>query len=233
MIKKLIFVIMMFLTSRYIFAAVSDDPLLTKVMIDNFEVRNTEGNNPIIWEAESWLGKDLNKLWFKTDGEYVNSQTEYAEVQLLYSRAIAPFWDIQAGWRRDLKPAPTRDWLAISLKGLAPYLFDVDTSVFVGESGQIGARFKADYEYLFTQKLILSPDIEINLHSKDDEVVGVGSGLSDIDLGLRLRYEIRREFAPYIGINWEKKFGKTADFASNEGSKTSDFQVVAGIRAWF
>ncbi|MCU7858444.1 MAG: copper resistance protein B, partial [Candidatus Thiodiazotropha sp. (ex Lucinoma kastoroae)] len=116
---------------------------------------------------------------------------------------------------------------------LVPYLFEVDARVFIGESGQIGARIDAEYEYMLTQKLILSPEIEMNLYSKDDEEVGIGSGLSDMELGLRLRYEVLREFAPYIGVNWTKIFGQTADFASDEGEDTSDVQIVLGIRAWF
>ena len=116
---------------------------------------------------------------------------------------------------------------------LAPYLFEVDGGIFIGESGQVGARLEAEYEYLLTQRLILSPEIEVDFYSKDDEAVGIGSGLSDLELGLRLRYEIRREFAPYIGVNWTKQFGQTADFARDEGEDTSDVQFVAGIRAWF
>ncbi|MCU7850314.1 MAG: copper resistance protein B [Candidatus Thiodiazotropha sp. (ex Lucinoma kastoroae)] len=179
------------------------------------------------------MGYDLNKFWFKTEVERVDGETEEAEVQFLYSRAVAPFGDVQAGWRRDINPEPDRDFLALGFKGLAPYLFEVDARVFIGESGQIGARIDAEYEYMLTQKLILSPEIEMNLYSKDDEEVGIGSGLSDMELGLRLRYEVLREFAPYIGVNWTKIFGQTADFASDEGEDTSDVQIVLGIRAWF
>jgi copper resistance protein B len=210
-----------------------DNPLVYQVMIDKLEIRNTDGSNPVVLDAEAWIGKDLNKFWFKTEVEYVDSETEEAEVQFLYSRAIAPFWDFQAGWRRDIRPEPDRDYLVLGFEGLAPYLFEVDAGLFIGESGQVGARLDAEYEYMFTQKLVLSPEIEMNVYSKDDEEVGIGSGLSDMELGLRLRYEVRREFAPYIGVNWSKSFGKTADFAKNEGEDTSDVQFVLGIRAWF
>lgn len=216
-----------------VFAAGADDPLLYKVMIDKLEVRNTDGSNPLVLDADAWVGYDLNKLWLKTEVEYVDDGAEEAEIQFLYSRALAPFWDFQVGWRRDIKPEPSRDFLALGFRGLAPYLFDVDAEVFVGESGQLGARLDAEYEYLFSQKLILSPEVEINLYSKDDKEVGIGSGLSDMELGLRLRYEVRREFAPYIGVNWTKIFGQTADFAREEGEKTDDVQIVAGVRIWF
>lgn len=211
----------------------ADDPLLYKVMIDKLELRDTDGPNPLVLDADAWIGYDLNKFWFKTELERVDGKTEEAEVQFLYSRAITPFWDFQAGWRHDIKPKPTRDYLALGFKGLSPYQFDLDAGLFIGESGQVNARLDAEYEYMLTQKLILSPELEVNLYSQDDAQTGIGSGLSDMELGLRLRYEIRREFAPYIGVNWTKKFGQTADFAKADGEDTSDVQFVAGIRIWF
>ncbi len=233
MMKKILAALLVIGLSNPVFAGGADDPLVYQVMIDKLEIRGTDGSNPLVLEADAWVGYDLNKFWFKTEVERVDSDTEEAEVQFLYSRAIAPFWDLQVGWRRDIKPNPNRDFLALGFKGLAPYLFEVDAGIFIGESGQFGARLDAEYEYMFTQKWILSPEIEMNLYSKDDEAVGIGSGLSDMELGLRLRYEIRREFAPYVGVNWTGKFGQTADFARDEGEDTSDVQIVAGIRAWF
>lgn len=221
------------LTGTAFAGGMDDDPLVGKVMIDQLEIRSTDGDDPTVWEVDAWIGKDLNKLWFKSEGEYVSGETEEAELQLLYSRAISPFWDVQAGWRRDLKPEPERDWFAIGVKGLAPYLFEVDASLFFGEHDQLGASLQAEYEYMLTQKWVLSPEVELNYHSKDDEETGTGEGLSDAQLGLRLRYEFRREFAPYIGVNWWGKFGNTADFAELEGEETDDVQFVAGIRAWF
>ena len=211
----------------------SDDPLLTMIKIDQLEVRDAEGPDPIVFEGQGWVGKDLNKLWVKADVEYVNSETEEAEFQLLYGRAIAPYWDLQAGIRHDSRPRPDRNWLAVGVQGLAPYYFEVDAAAFVGEDGHTALRLEAEYEVMFTQKLILTPEIKVNLYGKDDSELERGSGLSDMELGLRLRYELRREFAPYIGVNWTKLFGGTADFARDEGDDTSDVQLVAGIRAWF
>lgn len=216
-----------------VFAGGKDDPLVAKVMISKLETRVTDGPNPLVLEADAWVGYDLNKLWLKADVGRVDGETEEVEVQLLYSRAVASFWDFQAGWRRDIKPKPDRDYLALAFKGLAPYLFEVDTGLYIGESGQVNARLDAEYEYMFTQKWVLSPDLTMNLYSKDDEARGIGSGLSDVSLGLRLRYEFQREFAPYIGVNWSKKFGQTGDLAEAEGTDASDTQIVAGIRAWF
>ncbi|MEJ2589971.1 MAG: copper resistance protein B [Candidatus Thiodiazotropha sp.] len=231
-IKKVIVLTAMGL-SLPAFAGGGDDPLVSKLMIDKLEMRITDGPNPLVLEADAWAGYDLDKLWLKADLERVDGDTEEAELQLLYSRAVAPFWDFQTGWRRNLKPQPHRDYLAFGFKGLAPYLFDVDAGLFIGKAGQFSARLDAEYEYLFTQKWVLAPELSVNLYSKDDAEIGIGAGLSDMALGLRLRYEIRREFAPYVGVNWSRQFGQTADYTRAEGGDPSDTQIVAGIRAWF
>ena len=232
--KKYLAMMSILLMSGFTYASgMDDDPMVGKVSIDQLEVRAGDGDRHLVWEVDAWVGKDLNKLWFKSEGERVSGETEEAELQLLYSRAISPFWDFQAGWRRDIKPEPERDWLAVGVKGLAPYLFEIDASLFVGKSDQVGARLQAEYEYMLTQKWVLSPEIELNFHAKDDEATEVGSGLSDAQMGLRLRYEFRREFAPYIGVNGWSKYGNTADIAKAGGGDTEDTQIVAGIRAWF
>jgi copper resistance protein B len=232
-IKNLILMVSLCLSNALMAGGMEDDPLLYKVMIDQLEVRNTNGSDPFVWDAQAWVGKDLHKLWFKTEGERVDGETEETELQALYSRAIAPFWDFQVGWRREFQPGSNRDWLAIGFEGLAPYLFEVDAALFIGESGRTAARLEAEYEFLFTQRLILTPEVELNFHGKDDPGRGIGSGLSDTEAGLRLRYEIKREIAPYVGINWTKQFGDTADFARQAGEDVSDTQYLVGIRAWF
>lgn len=231
--KKLLLTICISLVSMASHSMGRDDPLLTKVMVGQFELRNTEGSDPIVLEAQGWVGKDLNKLWVKVDVENVSGKTDEAELQFLYSKAIAPYWDVQVGWRHDKMPTPNRDWFAVGFQGLAPYFFEIDAAAFIGNNGQTALRLEAEYEIMLTQKLILTPEVEINAYSKDDEATGVGSGLSDIELGLRLRYEIRREFAPYIGVNWNKTYGDTAKFSRDEGEDVSDTQFVVGIRAWF
>lgn len=231
--KNIIAVMLLVGLSSTAMAGGADDPLLYKVMIDKLELRNTRGPNTLALDADAWIGYDLDKFWIKTDMERVNGRTEEAELQFLYSRAIAPFWDFQAGWRHDIKPKPMRDYLALGFKGLSPYQFEVDAGLFIGESGQVNVRLDAEYEYLFTQRWILSPEIEVNVFSENDAQLGIGSGLSDMELGLRLRYEVRREFAPYIGVNWSRKFGRTADFTKAGGEDTSDVRLVAGVRIWF
>lgn len=233
--KKYLLLLMSALLFPGITAAggMEDDPLLTMLVVDQLEIRNGEGKSPLVWDAEGWAGKDLHKFWVKTDGEYVDGQIEEAELQALYSRAVAPFWDLQLGWRRDIRPTPQRDWLAFGLKGLAPYYFDIDTALFIGDNGRTSARLQAEYEVMLTQRLVLVPEIEMNFYGKDDSATGTGSGLSDIEAGLRLRYEVRREFAPYIGVNWTRLYGQTADYAREEGDDTDDVQFVFGIRLWF
>jgi len=214
-------------------AGSSDDPLLTMVRVDQFEIRDDSNHRPLILEAQGWIGKDLKKLWLKTDLERVAGKTEEAELQILYSQAVAPYWDFQLGLRRDFQPEPERSWAVIGLQGLAPYFFEIDASLFIGESRHTALRLEAEYELLFTQRLILTPEIEINFYSKSQPNKGIGSGLSDTQAGLRLRYEIHRKFAPYIGVNWNKKFGNTADFSRLAGATVSDSQFVLGLRIWF
>ncbi len=232
------------IAANFLFAATSiaaeehahdhdNDPVVTKIMFDQLELRNDDGANPLILEAQGWIGKDLNKLWLKTDIEKHDGEIEEAEVQALYSHAIAPYWDLQMGIRKDLKPSPTRTWGVLGVQGLAPYFFEVDAALFVGESGKTALRVAAEYEVLFTQKLILSPELELNLHGQNDWETGAGSGLSEVTAGLRLRYEINREFAPYIGVNWNKQFGSTADMTKRKGEAISDTNLVAGVRMWF
>ncbi len=222
------------LISNASFAAMEDDPFLTKIMIDKLEIseKDDAGNRTLRWETDAWIGKDLNKFWLKSSGERIDGQQE-TSTSALYSRAIDPYWDIQAGWLHERNPEEKRDYFELGLKGVAPYYFETDASIAVGKNGHSKLSFSTEYELMLTQKLVLSPEIEFSAYGKSDQKMGVGSGLSSAEAGLRLRYEIRREFAPYIGINFSKKFGQTADFADAEGEQSSETQIVAGIRAWF
>lgn len=186
------------------------------------------------WDVQGWVGGDYNKLWLKTEGERVNgSGVESAEVQLLYSRLIADFWDFQAGLRYDFKPEPERSFAVMGVEGLAPYWFEIGASAFVSDQGDVSARLEAEYDLLLTQKLILSPALEMNLAASSDKERGVGSGLNDLELTLTLRYEVIREFAPYIGVSWERKYGRTADFARAEDEDIERTAFMAGVRFWF
>ena len=212
-----------------------DDQLFTLVKIDQSEHRQQDGNDLIVWEVQGRIGNDENKLTLKTEGEYVRNADEFenAEIQVLYQRMISDFFDAQIGIRQDIKPDPSRTYGVIGINGLAPQWFETDASLFVSNKGDASLRMEAEYDILFTQRLVLEPSAEINIAFSDDELTGVGAGLSDVELGLRLRYEITREFAPYVGINWERKIGKTSDVSSEEGEDPNVFSVVGGVRMFF
>ncbi len=213
-------------------AAQGDDPLLGKFMLDKFETSDADGDAPLTWELDAWLGKDLNKVWIKSSGERLDGETEQSN-ELLYSRAVSPFWDAQVGLRRDSAGDSDRNFFSVGLQGLAPYLFDTSTSVLFGDDGQVGLAAQFEYELMLTQRWVLSPEIELDFWAKEDPEMNIGSGLSTAELGLRLRYEVRREFAPYIGISWSKAFGDTAEYASAEGEGAESTLFVAGARIWF
>lgn len=200
--------------------------------LGEYQIRN--GEDGYRWDGEAWYGGDLHRLVIKTEGEGGNkSGVETAEVQALYSRAIGPYFDLQAGIRYDFEPNPSRVYATIGVEGLAPYWFDIDTAVFLSNKGDVLGRLDASYDLSLTQRWILQPRAEINLAAQDIPEIGIGSGISNLELGLRLRYEIRREFAPYIGISFERKFGGTADFARQHGDNAEQTSVVVGVRTWF
>lgn len=207
------------------------DPLLTKVMLERVEFRSAE--SALAADVHAWLGRDLHKLWMEAEALRHDGATQDAEFQLLYSRAVAPYWDLRAGWRRQTAPGANRDWLALGFEGLAPYWFELEAAVFLGEAGRSAARLEAEYDLHLTRRLLLAPRLEVTLHGSDDADAGVDAGLSEAGLSLRLRYEIRREFAPYLGVHYHRRFGKTADFARDDGESPGAFSFVIGLRAWF
>ncbi|MBT8471195.1 MAG: copper resistance protein B, partial [Marinicaulis sp.] len=190
---------------------------------DRLEYRSNEGEPLLLWDAQGWWGGDRNKLWLKTEGEYAFSEDafEEAEIQALWSRAIATFFDVQAGIRHDFAPGDDRTFGVIGVQGLAPYWFEIDAAFFVSDDGDVSARIEAEYELMLTQRLIVQPRTELNFAVQDVAEYGVGSGLSTAELGARLRYEIKREFAPYIGVDWTRSVGETADFVRADGGDPS------------
>jgi copper resistance protein B len=210
-----------------------DDATFAKLKIDRLE-RSFGGDAPSFsWDADAWIGRDFDKLRIRSEGEHARGSTEDADVEALWSHAIAPFWDTEVGVRQDIGGHANRTWAAFGIQGLAPYWFELGATAYVGEAGRTALRIEADYDLSLTQKLILQPRAEINAYGADDRAAGIGSGLSDVTVGVRLRYEIRREFAPYAGVEWSRRFGDTADFARAEGLDDSDTRWVAGIRVWY
>jgi copper resistance protein B len=205
--------------------------VFSKVMVDTLEYAGGREDG-YRWDAEAWIGGDINRAVFRTEGAGAGGLHE-AEVQALYSRAIGPYFDLQAGLRHDFEPGPSRSYAAIGVEGLAPYWFDVEAAAFLSDKGDLLARLGASYDQLITQRLVIQPRAEVNFAARDMAAQGIGSGLSDFELGLRLRYEIRREFAPYVGVSYERKTGRTADFARASGEAAGGTRFVIGIRAWF
>lgn len=213
-------------------APVMDTERFTYLLLDRLEYRWQKGDNAAIWNAQAWWGGDTNKLWLKSEGEKAAGHTEEAELQALYARRITPFWHLQAGVRHEARPGPAQNYAVLALQGMAPYWLELDASIFV-RAGELSGRLEAEHDLLFTQRLILEPSVETNFAGAADPARGIGKGLNDIELGLRLRYEIRREFAPYIGVNWTRLVGGTAAFARQEGGEVGNFAPVAGLRLWF
>lgn len=206
------------------------DPFLTYFLMDKLEI-SSQADNPTSWDATAWIGKDWHKLYLKSEGKSINGKNE-SENQLLYSRPIEKFWDIQMGLGYDTTPENTQNWGVIGLQGLAPYFFETNAVVLANDKN-IGFRLDTEYEALFTQKLILTPSFKLSAYSSDDESMGIGSGLSTTELALRLRYEFSRKFSPYIGIKFNQAYGKTADYVKAEGRNESETSLVAGLRFWF
>ncbi len=216
----------------------TDEIIFSKVIFDQLEYRNNDDNNTLRWDMQGWIGTDYRKFWVKFEGEdETSSSTGELELQTLYSQSIAPFWDFQMGIRYDTNygsgPNNDRFFAVIGFQGLAPYWFEVEPAFFVSEDGDVSARLVTTYDLLFTQKLILQPRFEINAAASEVSDFGIGKGINDIQLGLRLRYEIHRKIAPYAGFSWTKQFGDTADFVRAEGDDTNNLAFVAGIRLWF
>lgn len=210
-----------------------EDPFDKLVLADRLETQNADGGDVTSWDMRAWVGHSLNRLWIRSEGERRSQTTERADLQLLWGHSIGRWWDVVAGVREDFRPGPSQSWTAFGVQGLAPYRFELEATAYVGDGGRTSARVEAEYDVLITNRLILQPLIELNWYGQGDSARGIGSGFSSAETGLRLRYEFRREIAPYIGLVREGTFGGTADLARAAGGDTRDTRLVAGIRLWF
>lgn len=205
------------------------------ILIERLEARiaTDGGEDGNLWDAQGWYGGDINRFVLKTEGEgEFGGALEDAEIQALYSRAIGPFFDLQAGVRFDPEP-DSRTHLVVGVQGLAPYMFHVDGALFLSDQGDLAARVEAEYDQKITQRLILQPRIEAEFSAQDIPEREIGAGITKVEPGLRLRYEIVPEFAPYVGIEYEAKLGETADIARANGEDVDGLKAVIGLRAWF
>jgi len=191
-------------------------------------------NDTGIFDVQGWYGTTYDRFVVKSEGELADSRLEESQTDLLWGHAVTGYFDRQLGIRLDqYDEGENREWLAFGFRGLAPYWFELDMTAYLGKSGRTAFALEAEYDFLFSQRLILQPRAEITAYGKDDRENGLGSGLSDVSLGLRLRYEFTRQFAPYIGVEWTGKFGATADFAEAENNPARDTVYVLGVRVWF
>lgn len=210
-----------------------DNSIHHYLLLDRLEGWDADPGAGTAWAMQGWLGTDLDRLWLRSEGERVDGRTESADLEVLYGRSVAPWWDVVAGVRHDFNPGGSQDFAAIGVMGLAPYMFEVQATAYIGQAGQTAARIEVEYEMLLTNRLILQPVVEVDFYGRNDERRGIGSGLSTAEAGLRLRYEITRQFAPYVGIVREQAFGRTADLRQAEGEDSNDTRVIAGFRIWF
>ena len=205
-----------------------------QVLANIAEYHVRDGRDAIEWDAEGWYGGDINRLSIKTEGEgSLGGSLETFELQALYSRAIDPYWNIQGGLRYDLKPNPSRVYATVGLEGLAPNFFDVEAAIFLSNKGEVMGRAEGWYDQRITQRLILQPRVEVDLAAQNSRDIGIGAGLSKGEVGVRLRYDIRREFAPYVGVQYSRAFGRTRRYLIDDGEHPDGWSLLTGIRMWF
>lgn len=205
-----------------------------KVMIDELEWRSQEGADGYAWEGQAWFGGDTDRLWFKSKGEgEFRGRLEKIEAQALWSHAIGPWFNLELGLRQDFRAGPDRTYATAGVQGLAPYWFEMSAAAFLSNKGELTARIEADYDLRLTQRLILQPRVQLDLAAQDVPDLRLGSGMATAELGLRLRYEIVPELAPYVGLYYEGAIGRTADLRRAGGDDAETSGLIAGIRLWF
>ncbi len=212
--------------------AVHDNAVHYFVLFDQIEWRRTQDVSQLGWDNTGWIGRDITRFWFRTRGEGQQGRLTVGSVHALYGRAIARWWDVVAGIRQDVRPGSPQTWAALGIQGLAPYWFEIEATAYLGASGRSRFRFEAHHDMLVTNRLILQPRFDVDLYGKSDPERSVGSGLSSAGIALRLRYELQREVAPYVGVAWRRTFFGTADRARAEGHAVGATRVVVGLRLW-
>jgi copper resistance protein B len=212
--------------------ATHDRRITTFVLLDQLEWQGG-GAGGVTLDGTAWVGGDRHRLWIRAEADSADGRVEHAQADLLYGRSVSRWWDLVVGMRQDVRPGPARTWAAVGVQGLAPYWFDVEATGYVGDGGRTHARVEVEYELLFTNRLILQPLVQAEFHSTRDPERGIGAGLSAIEAGLRLRYEVRRELAPYVGLTWTKKLFGTAEFARADRQETGAARIAIGLRTWF
>jgi len=215
-------------------AHMDDDPFLWMLNMDRLEWQQGDA---LAWEGRAWFGHDRGRLWVRSEGEREPDHGTEAHVEALWGKPVNAWWDALAGVRHDIRKDRRgndgQDWLALGLQGQAPYKFEVRATAYLGERGQSMLQAEREYELLLTNRLILQPHIEATVHGRNVAARGIGRGLAEVGAALRLRYELFREFAPYVGLERAYRFGRTAEFARARGDDGHETRWVAGVRFWF
>jgi copper resistance protein B len=217
-------------------APVDDNTIFWHVLFDQFEGRGNGPDTNFRWDGEAWAGTDYNRLWLKSEGFlHGNEQVSDGDIEAFYDRPIwfLRYFDWQVGLRYDVDSYPQRLWGTIGIEGLAPDFFDTELTLYARDAGHFAARYTGWYDIFLTNRLIAQPELETNVYSKREPGRGLGSGFSDIDMGLRVRYEFSRKFAPYVGVAYDQVFGETAAFTRNEGGTVHDVRLIFGTRVWY
>ena len=212
---------------------VHDNDVHSFVLFDRLEWQVAGDASGLTWDNNTWVGRDRDRLWLRSEGQSDHAEVADADVHVLYGRAFARWWDVVAGVRQDFRPGTSQTWAAVGIQGLAPYWFAVQATAYVGDGGRTAARLDVDYELRLSNRLIVQPRVEVNLYGKSDPARGIGAGVSAAEPGLRLRYQIRREFAPYVGIAWPRTFGETRPTSEAPGGELKGARFVSGLRWWF
>ncbi|MEA9556955.1 copper resistance protein B [Xanthomonas nasturtii] len=202
------------------------------VLLDRLEAFDTDRGSGQQWEARAWIGGDINRLWLRSEGERQQGRTQDASVEAFYGHAVSPWWDVLVGVRQDIG-TDHRSWAAFGVQGLAPYKFETEATLFVGSQGRAALRLEGEYDVLLTNRLILQPRVEANIALSEDTQRGIDSGLEQLEAGVRLRYEITRRFAPYIGWVHQRSFGNRVQRATMDDEPARDSRFIAGVRIWF
>jgi copper resistance protein B len=215
--------------------AAMDNGIFYHVFFDQLEGRTSGARSQFRWDGEGWIGTDLNKLWVRSEGFADRTGVSDGDIEAFYDRPLPKlrYFDWQAGIREDVDSGPGHTWAAVGIQGFAPYLFEVAPTFYIREGGNVAGRVTVFYEVLFTQRLVAEPEAEVDMYSKDDSSRGIGSGLSTLDTGVRLRYEFSRKVAPYIGFAYNAKYGNSAMYARRAGLSASEPQFIFGIRLWY
>lgn len=212
--------------------AAHDNGTHAYILLDEFEWQRGGRVDGLVWGGRGWVGRDLDRLWFRTEGATGDGRADGVDAHVLYGRAFARWWDVVAGIRQEVRPGSPQTWAAVGVQGLAPYRFQLAATAYIGASARTSVRLEAEYEWLLTNRLILKPLFEVDVQGRSDRDRGIGAGLSSADAGLRVRYEFRREVAPYVGLVWHRTFFGTADAARANGATPGGVRFVSGLRVW-